>query len=514
MQTKRRVAGLHPSLWTLILVIGIVTSFVVTMIAFNRDFRSYAGVTLVSDRAGLVMEPYAMVKYRGVQVGRVASIQSDEPVKLRLEVESDQLRYIPENVSAQITSPTVFGAKFVELIAPSEPSSKQLAAGAVLTSRNVSIEANTVLQNVVDLLNQIDVTKLNAVLSALGEGFRGKGPALGEAITDANEVLAAINPRSETIRADFRALEDFSDTYGAAAPNLIKTLDNISTTSVTIADSAAQLDSLLLNVSGLSTSGVNLLAPNKDNLVNAINVLEPTTRLLMKYNPQLTCTLVGGEKVLSKYGWGEVGGLRNRKSIILDVALLFGEDMYKYPDNLPINDIKGGPGGIPGCGSLPDVADNFPVRYLVTNSGWGTGVDLRPNPGIAFPGWANYFPSTRAVPEPPSIRNLFGGPAPGPIPYPGAPAYGAQLYAPDGTPLYPGLPPAPPPGRPREPGPPPSGSEPFTPAHPGVPPTPLPPAPPPPPVSVPLPPPPDATAPAPPAPLPAEAPAPAPVPGQ
>ena len=35
----------------------------------------YARVTLTSDRAGLVMEPGAKVKLRGVQVGRVASIQ-------------------------------------------------------------------------------------------------------------------------------------------------------------------------------------------------------------------------------------------------------------------------------------------------------------------------------------------------------------------------------------------------------------------------------------------------------
>ena len=100
------------------------------------------------------------------------------------------------------------------------------------------------------------------------------------------------------------------------------------------------------------------------------------------------------------------------------------------------------------------------MRQLITNTGFGTGVDWRPNPGIGFPAYANYLPVTRAVPEPPSIRNLFGGPAPGPIPYPGAPPYGAPMYAPDGTPLWPGLPPAPPPGAPKDPGPRP-GSEPF-----------------------------------------------------
>jgi phospholipid/cholesterol/gamma-HCH transport system substrate-binding protein len=195
----------------------------------------------------------------------------------------------------------------------------------------------------------------------------------------------------------------------------------------------------------------------------------------MKYNPELTCTLLGGKWYLDNAGYAVDGG--NGRTAILDSAVMLGDDPYKYPDNLPVVGAKGGPGGTPGCGSLPIVDQNWPVRQLITNTGWGTGLDIRPNPGIGFPGYANYFPVTRGTPKPPSIRNP-GGPAPGPIPYPGAPPYGAPQYAPDGTPLYPGLPPAPPPGNPPEPGPPPAGSEPFDPPVPAaVQPTPLPPAP-------------------------------------
>ncbi|BCO39000.1 virulence factor [Mycobacterium paraintracellulare] len=464
MKSKRREAGLHPAIWTVILLACIGAIVVLTVGAFRRDFRPYARVTLTSDRAGLVMEPGAKVKLRGVQVGRVALIQPGDPVKLQLELYPEQLKFIPANVSAEITAPTAFGAKDVELLTPAHPSAKRLAAGAVVKSGNVTVEVNTVFQNLVAVLNQVDVPKLNAVLTALADGFRGKGEEIGEATTDLNQVLMAINPRSETIRADYGALKEFSDTYSAAAHNIVTVLDAASTTSGTITDNAKQLDSLLLSVSGLSRAGTNLIGPNKDNLVHGINLLESTTRLLMKYNPELTCTLVGGKNALD-FGARNSSGGTNGYSEILDVALLLGKDAYRYPDNLPINDIKGGPGGEPGCGSLPDVAKNWPQRYLVTDSGWGTGVDVRPNPGIGFPGYVDYFPVTRGTPQPPSIRHP-GGPAPGPIPYPGAPPYGAQLYAPDGTPLYPGLPPAPPPGRPREPGPQPAGSEPFVPSVP------------------------------------------------
>jgi phospholipid/cholesterol/gamma-HCH transport system substrate-binding protein len=452
-------------LWTLIVVVLIIAGGVLTGLAFNRDLQPYAHVTLISDRAGLVMDPWAKVKLRGVEVGRVTSIQPSDPVALKLELFPGKLNYIPANVEAQITAPTAFGAKYVELVTPADPSPKRLAAGAVIKSRNVSVEVNTIFDNLVGVLNQIDAAKLNAVLSALGEGFRGKGEALGQATTDLNQVLLAINPRSATIRADYRSLKGFSDTYSAAAQDIVTVLDAATTTSSTITDNSQALDSLLLDLTGLSHSGIDLIGPAKNNLVNGINVLEPTTRLLMKYNPELTCLLVGGKHVLDM-GLVDIAGGRNGRSLIGDAGLLFGDDMYKYPENLPINGAKGGSGGAPSCGSLPDVSKNFPVRHLVTNSGWGTGMDVRPNPGLGSPCWADFMPVTRGTPEPPSIRQCIPGPAPGPIPYPGAPPYGAKLYAQDGTPLYPGLPPAPPPGRPREPGPPPPGSEPFVPAHP------------------------------------------------
>lgn len=468
--------GLHPAWWTLILVVLIAVALWLTYALFLGSFKSTETVTLTSDRSGLVMETDARVKLRGVQVGRVSAIQGgSQPVSLKLEIDKDKIKYIPANVEAQIRATTVFGAKFVDLVYPSDPSPKRLAPGQVIRSRNVTVEANTVFQNVVSVLQKIDPAKLNSTLSALADGVRGQGQRIGEATTDANQVLLELNPRHETITADLRALKGFNDTFSAAAQDILSTLGALSTTSTTITTHAQQLDALLLGTIGLSNSGISLLAPNQANLIRAINVLEPTTNLLNKYSPEYTCLLVGAKTLLDTGGYEAPGG--NGRSLILDVGLSLGDDPYHYPDNLPVIGAKGGPGGKPGCGSLPDVAKNWPVRNLVTNTGFGTGVDWRPNPGIGFPAWANYLPTTRAIPEPPSIRNLFGGPAPGPIPYPGAPAYGADLYAPDGTPLWPGLPPAPPPMAPKDPGPRP-GTEPFivhSPAE--MQPTPLPPIP-------------------------------------
>lgn len=432
---------LHSGWWALVLVAVLAIFAGATIGAFNGTFRTFMPVTLTSERAGLVMDPGARVKMRGVQVGRVGEIIGGRgPVQLKLEIDPDQVPNIPANVQAQIAVTTAFGSKFVDLIPPARPSSARLTSGAVLISKNVSTEVNTVFENVVDLLKMIDPAKLNAVLTAVADGVRGQGPRMGQAATDANEVLTALNARNDTFRQDWRSFKSFNDTYNAAAQDILTILDTASTTGTTVVKHATQLDALLLNTLGFAKSGTDLLASSKDSFINAVNTLEPTTELLNKYNPVYTCWLQGATWFLNHGGYDVWGG--NGKSIQLDIALLGGNDAYSYPDNLPIVAAKGGPGGRPSCGELPDPTKDFPVRQLITNTGWGTGLDDRPNPGIGHPCYADYFPVTRAVPEGPTIRQCIPGPAPGPIPAPGAPPFGAPLYGADGSPPGPNVPPA------------------------------------------------------------------------
>lgn len=446
MDAQAGFSRIHPAWWTATLIAVIAIFVWLCSALFAGTLTKSVAVILTSDRAGLVMESGAKVKLRGVPVGRVAGVEpGSNPVRLKLELFPDQIKHIPANAQAQIRATTIFGAKYVDLIYPERASAQHISAGAVLESRNVSTEVNTVFQSLVDVLDKIEPPKLNAVLSAMAEAVRGRGDRIGEATAAANHVLGEINPRMATVQQDWRSLKGATDAYSAAAQNILATIDAFSTTSATITDHASDLDALLLNTIGLSQAGIDLLAPSQNDLVRAVNVLAPTTDLLMKYNPEYTCLLTGAKLWLDEGGYDVTGG--NGRTVILDDAFLFGDDPYRYPENLPIVAAKGGPGGKPSCGGLPDTSKNFPVRQLITNTGWGTGLDIRPNPGIGHPWWVNFLPVTRAVPEPPSIRGSRP-PAIGPVPYPGAPPYGAPLYGPDGAPLYPPPPAASPPPSP------------------------------------------------------------------
>ncbi|WP_264005939.1 MCE family protein [Mycolicibacterium sphagni] len=426
----------------LILLIAALTAL--TALLFTGALRTTVPLTLISDRAGLVMEDGAKVKLRGVQIGQVSSIGTQRGADginlstLNLKIDPGPFQYLPSNVEAEIKSSTAFGAKYVDLIIPSDGTGS-LKPGAVVRSRNVTVEVNTVFENLQSVVRQVDPAKLNAVLSAVSESVRGKGERIGQAITDANTVLLAVNPRMPTVQKDWQLFGKATQAYSDAAQDILSILDNFTTTGATLTTNAGALDNLLLSAVGFSQSGINTIGTNEPNLVRAMNLLDPTTALLMKYSPTYTCLFQGAQWFLDHGGRDAMGG--NGKSVIMDAALLAGDDPYRFPDNLPVVNAKGGPGGKPSCGSLPDASKNFPVKYLVTDTGFGTGLDIRPNPGIGFPGIANYFPATKGVPEDPKVR-YPGGPAPGPWPtYPGQPAYGAPEFAPDGTPLNP-----PPPG--------------------------------------------------------------------
>src|SRR4029453_2373983 len=90
---------IHPGWWALMLFGFTALFLVVTSAFFVGSFNSYVPVTLTSDRSGIIMETNAKVKLRGVQVGRVSEVgTSKDGARLTLEINPDQIRYIPANV--------------------------------------------------------------------------------------------------------------------------------------------------------------------------------------------------------------------------------------------------------------------------------------------------------------------------------------------------------------------------------------------------------------------------------
>jgi phospholipid/cholesterol/gamma-HCH transport system substrate-binding protein len=334
--------------------------FAVAATLFSGGFTDTVPVTVVSSRAGLVMNPDAKVKMRGVQVGKVASIESlpNGQAALHLAMYPSELHFIPANVLVDIASSTVFGAKFVELMAPAEPSPQPLRAGQVLDSEHVMVEINTVFQQLTSVLAQIDPAKLNETLGALAKAFSGRGAQLGQSLSDLDSFLAKLEPSLPALSHDIAVLPAVSNAYADAAPDLVKTADNATKISQTIVDEQHNLDALLISAIGLADIGNDVLSTNRKPLTNVLHLLVPTTDLTNEYHEALTCGLGGLIQIAHNPPLSE-------PSINISATLTWGGERYRYPTNLPKVAATGGP----QCMGLPKIPFNTNPAQLITDIG-------------------------------------------------------------------------------------------------------------------------------------------------
>ncbi|MBV5243020.1 MULTISPECIES: MCE family protein [Mycolicibacterium] len=344
------------------MVVALLVILAVSIGLFAGKFTETVPVTVISDRAGLVMNPDAKVKMRGVQVGTVKSIdyRPDGTAALQLDMDPSQLPLIPENVNVDIASSTVFGAKFVQFEAPENPVG-ELRTGQVLRGDHVTVEINTVFQQLVNVLDAVDPLKLNETLGALSQAFSGRGEKFGQTLTDFNALLAELEPSLPNLSRDIEAAVPTLEAYGDAAPDLVSIFENTTTLGNSIVDEQENLDQFLISSIGLADLGNEVVGGNREALTNVLDVLVPTTQLLHDYRKSLWCGI--GGLVPFAQSPPQFSG------IFVSAGLTLGVERYRYPRDLPKVAAKSG--GRDYCAELglPEMPAEFVPPLIVGDVG-------------------------------------------------------------------------------------------------------------------------------------------------
>lgn len=364
---------------------ALAASFVATVgttyLSYRGTFTPTVNVTLTSPRAGLVMDRDAKVKFLGVQIGKVSLISYDgASAQLTLAIRTDELSKIPANVTARIASSTIFGAKSVELLPPAQPARSRLAPQAHLQAADVSVEVNTLFQTLVNTLDKIDPIQLNTTLTALGNGLRGNGKRIGDAVATLDQYLGTINPHLPTLEDDVPKASTVGDVYNAAANDLVSTLGNIAPISHTIADERDQLSATLLAATGLADAGADTLTPAAADLIAAIQRLRAPLGVMSQYSPEYGCLITSLAKAYKKFG-PYIGG--TQPALFVNAGFIPGSPAYTYPESLPLVNASGGP----NCRGLPDLPTKqgagswYRPPFLVTDNAY---VPYQPNTELQF----------------------------------------------------------------------------------------------------------------------------------
>lgn len=348
---KRQLTGLT----TVAVIAAIITG---SIVMFRGGVAPTASVTVISPRAGLVMNPDAKVKLHGAQVGKVVDIETlpDGQAALRLAMNPDDLQLIPANTGVEIASSTVFGAKFVQLIPPPKPSQKSMYAGQVLDASHTTVEINTVFEQLVSVLAEIQPEKLNETLGAMAQAIDGRGDKLGQTLVDLDDMLVKIAPSLPTMSHEMAVAPQVFKAYADAGPHLMDTVRSATQLSDTLVDHRSDLDALLISAIGLADVGNEVVATNSAGVTDAMRLLVPTTNLLNQYNPALNCALKGLEPLA-------LGPPTPLPGVMLLDSFLLGTERYRYPGNLPKVAASGGP----QCQGLPEVGFEQRPPFIVTD---------------------------------------------------------------------------------------------------------------------------------------------------
>jgi phospholipid/cholesterol/gamma-HCH transport system substrate-binding protein len=275
-------------------VIALLLAFSIAV--YQKVFADVAWVTIKADRAGLQLAKFGDVRVNGALVGQVRSIGQDgKQAVIKVALDPEAAKNLPDNVTVQILPTTLFGQKFVSLVLPKNASSTSLAAhGEIPASRvETNVELNRILAELFPLLRSVRPADLNATLNALATALQGRGEQLGDTLDKLDSYLGAIDDHLPTLRKDLILLAQVSDTYSGSAQDLVDILGNVTVTSRTILANKKNLDVFFSDLSGLADTSTRVLRTNGTNLVSLGQLSVPITGLLATYSPEYPCLLKG-----------------------------------------------------------------------------------------------------------------------------------------------------------------------------------------------------------------------------
>lgn len=286
---RRRALGLS-LLMSMVLFVGL------TVAIYQRAFESTVDVLLRTPSTGNQLMADSDVKVRGVIVGRVQKVSSSgDGANVQLALQPDKAKMLPSNVSAQLLPKTLFGERYVSLEAPPQPARARLASGDVITQDRTrgSVELENVLSDTMPVLQALHPEELATTLNAINHALQGRGKPLGQTLSQLNSYVEQINPSLPALRQDLHQVVGVAQHYQRAAPQLLESMRNLTTTSHTLVDQRQNLNTLTKQLTTTSVDGTKFLQDNKKNLIQLNESARPTLDVAAKYAPAYPCFTKG-----------------------------------------------------------------------------------------------------------------------------------------------------------------------------------------------------------------------------
>ena len=247
------------------------------MMRYTGRFDNNMKVTAVLGTTGDGLPANADVKYRGVLVGTVDSVDvAAQGVQQRVNIEMapDHIGGVPDTVTARVVPSNLFAITSIELVdnGPSAP----LQAGDEIaedTSKG-TIALQTTLTSLRSIADRIDPVQLGTVLGSLSAALDGRDRAPGSTIVRLDRWLTAVDAAFPDLGADLQNFAAAANGINASAPELIGVLNESIVTANTITEKRAELVTLLASAGGTVGTVNTLFARNPDSAKVAVSGMD------------------------------------------------------------------------------------------------------------------------------------------------------------------------------------------------------------------------------------------------
>lgn len=234
---------------------------------YNGRFEDKVPVTALLTSTGDGLPTRADVKFRGMVVGRVETVDvvaKGERQEARIVLKPGIANAIPANVAARVIPNNIFGVTAIELV-DTAPTEQTLRAGAAIPEDTSAgtVQLQTTLNVLRNVLNNIQPEKLGRVLGTLSAALDPQSRVPGSTIE-----------RLDTWMTEVHAIPGIGDLLGdlgnaatalsVSAPDLVGMLSKSVTTARTLTEQRANLVALLTNGNAAVDSVNSLFAANPD----------------------------------------------------------------------------------------------------------------------------------------------------------------------------------------------------------------------------------------------------------
>lgn len=235
---------------------------------------------------------FANVTYRGVQIGKVTSVDlTDDGAVATMTLNTSPK--IPSDLQANVRSISAVGEQFVDLV-PRTKSGPYLADGAVIPLKEASVPqpVGPMLDQVSKLLDTIPQNKMAQLLDESFKAFNGAGFDIQSLLDSASKLSGDLNGVSDQTRALVDDSGPLLDGQAQTSDSIKIWANSFAGISDTIHNRDSQIRNILKTGPGAISEASALLNQVKPTLPILLANLNTVGQVLVTYNPGIEQLLV------------------------------------------------------------------------------------------------------------------------------------------------------------------------------------------------------------------------------